>query len=288
MNSRSLITLILSLAGGALDFTSGSLFLMAAPGLFSWTVGLYVFGGAVVLTGILGITSIGMRWVETFGGLMLAYGAIMMVIGWLMYPIPMMVGATLSSIGMFAVGILMIASGTLMSLKPRMEMHEMQSRRSIRPMVFIASLVVVGLLGFGLGSYYAQAGGGQGATTMAGNSQYSGSPMSEELSLSKFDFTNTTVVKVTILNTGTSPLTITKLLFNMNDVTPSRYTSCIANLTISADVPLTMPMDSQTECRLSFAVSGVRTGLDYPVRIVTASGTQFVFSLTAGATNLGM
>lgn len=271
-----------------MDFTSGSLFLMTDPNLSSWTVGLYVFGGVVVLTGILGITSIGTRWMETFGGLMLAYGAIMIVIGWLMYPIPMMVGATLSSIGMFAVGILMIASGTFMSLKPGMGMHEMRSRRSIRPVVFIASLVVVGLLGFGLGSYYAQAGGGQGATTMAGNDQHSGSPMTEELSLAKFDFTNTTVVKVTILNTGTSPFTITKILFNMNDVTPSRYTTCIANLTNSADVPLTMPMDSQTECRLSFAVSGVRTGLDYPIRIVTASGTQFVFSLTAGATNLGM
>ncbi|MBI3022932.1 MAG: hypothetical protein HYY68_04295, partial [Thaumarchaeota archaeon] len=70
-----------------MDFTSGSLFLMTGPSLSSWTVGLYVFGGVVVLTGILGITSIGTRWMETFGGLMLAYGAIMIVIGWLMYPI---------------------------------------------------------------------------------------------------------------------------------------------------------------------------------------------------------
>lgn len=282
MNFRSLVALLLSLAGGALDFTSGSLFLMADPGLSSRIVGLYAFGGVVVLTGILGNTSIGTRRMETFGGLMLAYGAIMMVIGWLMYPIPMMAGATLSSIGMFAVGILMITSGTVMFLKPGMEMHEMQSPQSIRPIVFIASLVVVGLLGFGLGAYYIQ------PATMSGNNQHSGSPMTEELSLSKFDFTNTTVVKMTILNSGTSPLTITKILFNMIDVTPNRYTSCISNLTNAPDVPLTMPMDSQTECKLSLAVSSVRTGLDYPVRIVTASGTQFVFSLTAGATNLGM
>ena len=271
-----------------MDFVSGSLFLMADPRLSAWTVGLYFFGGVVVLTGILGITSIGMRWMETFGGLMLAYGAIMIVIGWLMNPIPMLVGATLASLGMFAVGILMIASGTFMSLKPGMGIQEMQSRRSIRPMVFIASLVVVGLLGFGLGSYYAQAGGGQGAATMSGNNQDSGSPMTEELSLSKFDFTKPTVVEMWVLNTGTSPLTISKILFNMVDVTPSQFTSCIANLTKTANVPLTMPMDGQTECRLSFAVSGVMTGLDYPVRIVTTSGIQFVFSLTAGATNLTM
>ena len=189
---------------------------------------------------------------------------------------------------MFAVGILMIGSGTFMSLKPGMGIQEMQSRRSIRPMVFIASLVVVGLLGFGLGSYYAQAGGGQRAATMSGNNQDSGSPMTEELSLSRFDFTNLTVVKMTVLNTGTSPLTISKILFNMVDVTPSHFTSCIANLTNSVNVPLTMPMDGQTECRLSFAVSGARTGSEYPVRIVTTSGTQFVFSFTAGATNLTM
>ncbi len=288
MNSRSLIALVLSLAGGALDFTSGSLFLMANSSLSSWTVGLYVLGGVVVLTGVLGITSIGMRWMETFGGLMLAYGAIMIVIGWLMYPIPMLVGATLSSIGMLAVGTLMIASGSFMSLKPAIGMNGMKTRQSIRPIVFIVSLVAVGLLGFGLGSYYSLAAGGNVATTMAGNNQHSGSPMTEELSLSRFDFTNTTVVKLTILNTGTSPLTITKILFNMIDVTPSHYTSCIANLTKSPDVPLTMLMDSQTECGLSFAVSGVSPGTDYPVRIVTASGTQYVFSLTAGATNVTM
>lgn len=271
-----------------MDFTSGSLFLMADRSLFAWTVGLYVLGGVVVLTGVLGITSIGMRWMETFGGLMLAYGAIMIIIGWLMYPIPMMVGATVSSIGMLAVGILMIASGTFMSLKPAIGMNGMQTRRSVRPIVFIASLVVVGLLGFGLGSYYSQAAGGQGATAMGGNNQHSGSPMTEELSLSKFDFTNLTVVKMTVLNTGTSPLTITKILFNMIDVTPSRYTSCITDLTNSADIPLTMPMNSQTECRLSFAVSGVSPGTDYPVRIMTATGVQFVFFLTAGATNVTM
>lgn len=141
---------------------------MADRSLSSWTVGLYVLGGVVVLTGVLGITSIGMRWMETVGGLMLAYGAIMIVIGWLMYPIPMMVGATVSSIGMLAVGILMIASGTFMSLKPAIGMNGMQSPRSIRPIVFIASLVVVGLLGLGIGSYYSQAAGGQGATTMGG------------------------------------------------------------------------------------------------------------------------
>ncbi len=271
-----------------MDFTSGSLFLIAGRSLSSLTVGLYVLGGVVVLTGVLGITSIGMRWMETFGGLMLAYGAIMIVIGWLMYPIPMMVGATVSSIGMFVVGILMIASGTFMSLKPAIGMNGMKTRQSIRPIVFIASLVVVGLLGFGLGSYYSQAAGGQGTTTMGGNNQHSGSPMTEELSLSKFDFTNLTLVKMTVLNTGTSPLTITRILFNMIDVTPSRYTSCIANLTNSADIPLTMPMNSQTECRLSFAVSGVSLGTDYSIRIVTASGTQYVFSLTAGGTSVTM
>ncbi len=123
---------------------------------------------------------------------------------------------------------------------------------------------------------------------MGGNNQHSVSPMAEELSLSKFDFTNLTVVKMTVLNTGTSPLTITRILFNMIDVTPSRYTSCIANLTNSADIQLTMPMNSQTECRLSFAVSGVSLGTDYPIRIVTASGTQYVFSLAAGGTSVTM
>lgn len=112
--------------------------------------------------------------------------------------------------------------------------------------------------------------------------------MTEELSLSKFDFTNLTVVKMTVLNTGTSPLTITKILFNMIDVTPIRYTSCITNVINSANIPLTIPMNSQAECRLSFAVSGVSLGTDYPIRIVTASGAQYVFSLTGGATNLTM
>jgi hypothetical protein len=262
---------------------------MADPRLSSWTIGLSIFGGVVVLTGILSITPIAMRRMETFGGLMLAYGAVMIGIGWLMHSIPMMMGANLSSIGMYFIGIAMVASGLSMSLKPGMGMQDMQSRRGIRPVVFIASLVVIGLLGFGLGSIYNQSPAGQGgATTMTGSGQHSGSSMIEELSLSKFDFTNLTLAKITITNTGSSPLTITRISFNGTDVTPSNYFSCIANLTQSNNVPLTMPMSRQTECRLFFGVSGVHAGTDYPIRIVTASGVQFVFFVTAGGTTVSM
>jgi len=281
--------LLLSLVGGAVDFASASLFLMGGSRFSTWSLGLFAFGGIIIVTGIIGITSLGIRRMEILGGLMFAYGEIMLAIGWLMYPIPMIFGATLSSVGMFIVGASMVASGFFMSLRKGMGMNGMQSQGSVRPTIFIASLVVVGLLGFGIGSIYNQSATGQNGmtTTMTGNRQ-SGSSMSEELSLTRFDFTNLTLVKLTITNTGSSPLTITRISFNGTDVTPNSYLSCIVSLASSSNVPLTTAMGGQTQCRLSFPVFGVSAGTDYPIRIVTASGTQFVFFVTAGGTTVGM
>lgn len=133
MNLRSIVGLVLSLAGAALDFSTGYLILQNqlmtttdnmgmvvtqynASSLF-WGLGLLALGVLLIATGFLSLTAIRMKRMGLFGSLMAAYGMIMLLVGYLMYSglTPIMQGSMISSLGMFLLGVLMIASGVLMS-----------------------------------------------------------------------------------------------------------------------------------------------------------------------------
>lgn len=141
MNNLSLSGLILALVGGVLDFYSGASIyqnamnhatttivtgmhgtVMTGPINLTWPLILFSLGILIIVTGIAGATSIGMRRMPVFGGLMIVYGAVMVSIGWLMYSgvAPTMTtgsmfsSSVVSGVAMFAVGVLMAINGTLM------------------------------------------------------------------------------------------------------------------------------------------------------------------------------
>ncbi len=114
----------LSFAGAALDFTSGSLISVSQSGLdmmhtettsgLVWTIVLYSLGALLALTGILSLTSLGMKRMQTFGGFMVAYGVVMLGLGGLMFSIQLMQSPILLGGGMLIVGALMILNASVM------------------------------------------------------------------------------------------------------------------------------------------------------------------------------
>jgi hypothetical protein len=125
----------LGIAGAVLDFYSGSTFLSLSMSTTTmmgattthynaaaqdWGISLLALGGVLVITAALNVTSLRMKHMGLFGALMIGYGLIMFIVGTLMYSgvTPAMTQqftTLISSLGMFAVGALMIGNGALMS-----------------------------------------------------------------------------------------------------------------------------------------------------------------------------
>lgn len=111
---------ILSLVGGLLDFASGAMVLAegmhpemgALAGAYTPLLGilLLVLGAAVVVTGVASIMMIGMMRMRLFRALMMAYGIVMLPVGWAMLNGTMY----FYGYGMLAVGALMVVNGLTM------------------------------------------------------------------------------------------------------------------------------------------------------------------------------
>jgi hypothetical protein len=120
---------ILGLIGGVLDFASASLLLLGGSGgmmnesqvpSYVWAAILIVLGTAVILTSILSVGTIGIRFARVFSVLMVTYGLIMVGIGAAMstgYIVATGV-SVIYSLGMLLVGAGMIANGVMMSRSP--------------------------------------------------------------------------------------------------------------------------------------------------------------------------
>ena len=120
-----------------MDFAAGTAILqssmMPAPMMttavsqaaLAWAVVLYSLGAILVVTGILGVSSAGMRRMRGIGSLMLLYGIVMIGVGALMFGgyAPTMGNLVLSSAGMLVVGVLMILNGGMMCRSSPMPMQ---------------------------------------------------------------------------------------------------------------------------------------------------------------------
>ncbi len=130
-----MVSLVLSVIGAVLNLVSGTSILAMASvpiagnmgmmppgsGITMWALLLYGLGGLLIVTGVLGVTHVGMSRMRTFGGIMVVYGVVMLIIGGSMFMgiTPVMQGA-ISSMGMLLVGLAMIVNGTLMATRPKM------------------------------------------------------------------------------------------------------------------------------------------------------------------------
>ena len=107
---------LLGIAGSLLDFYSGYQLLgqggMAGPSR-AWGIGILLLGSALALTTIAVYPRTKSRHMSDFGFLMVAYGAVMLFIGFMMYSgeVSMMQGGVASGLGMILVGALMLANG---------------------------------------------------------------------------------------------------------------------------------------------------------------------------------
>ena len=127
------IGFILAIAGAVLDFNSSYSFFMGSEVTTSsmgvtimrynnssidWGVVFAVLGAALTCTAVANISSVGMRRMSLFGGLMIIYGVVMLALSFLMYsgitPMMQQNSLVISSVGMFIVGALMCANGWLM------------------------------------------------------------------------------------------------------------------------------------------------------------------------------
>lgn len=122
---------ILGLVGGLLDFASASFLLIGQNGStgmmnegpipsYLWAALLVLLGSVVILTSVLSVVSIGIRFARVFALLMIAYGVIMMIVGAGMTTGYIMSGdvATIYSYGMIIVGGAMVVNGIMMSRNP--------------------------------------------------------------------------------------------------------------------------------------------------------------------------
>jgi hypothetical protein len=73
---------VLGLIGGLLDFASASLILVGPGGNYGWAALLIVLGAAVVATSVLSVGTLGFKFARIFSYLMVAFGIIMLLIGW--------------------------------------------------------------------------------------------------------------------------------------------------------------------------------------------------------------
>jgi hypothetical protein len=116
---------ILGLVGGALDFISGtSIFMGSMPGgsvmaspmgvpNIVWVDGLYILGGAVLVTTFLSVSSVMMS-MKLSRALMVTYGVVMLIVGWAMSSGTALMMTPVFGYAMVVVGVLMIANGSLM------------------------------------------------------------------------------------------------------------------------------------------------------------------------------
>lgn len=120
---------ILGLIGGVLDFASASLLLLGGSGSmmqegpvpdYVWAAILVVVGTAVIVTSILSVGTIGVRFLRVFSLLMVVYGLIMVAIGGAMSAgyISMTGFSVVYSLGMLLVGAGMVANGITMVRNP--------------------------------------------------------------------------------------------------------------------------------------------------------------------------
>jgi len=122
---------MVGIIGGILDFASATTLLtsptqpatMGATGTsldIPLILLLYLLGAAVILTSIFSIMSIGFRFGRWFSILMIVYGGVMMVLGWLMTAGSMQGTAevALYGYGMLLVGALMLVNGGMMARTP--------------------------------------------------------------------------------------------------------------------------------------------------------------------------
>ena len=130
--TTALLGLALALAGAALDFYSSYEILsypaMAADAMWMaegtlsgtvWGVGLAVLGVLLVATAAAGLSSLGAGRMARFGVAMAVYGAVMLLVGAAMGAgiSPAMQTASITGLGMLAVGALMVANGAMMLRK---------------------------------------------------------------------------------------------------------------------------------------------------------------------------
>jgi hypothetical protein len=134
-NSLLVSGFVLGVAGAVLDFYSGSTFLSLSMSTTTmmgvttthyntiaqdWGIFLLGLGGVLAITAVLNATSLGMKQMKLFGGLMMSYGVVMLVVGALMYsgvtPVMAQQFTTLiSGFGMFGMGVLMVVNGVFMA-----------------------------------------------------------------------------------------------------------------------------------------------------------------------------
>ena len=122
-----LVGVVLGVLGAALDFYSA--YRLAAPEISTmggmpaysssgtaWGVGLAALGVLLLVTAAAGASSLGEGRMGLFGGLMVAFGSIMLLVGAAMGlgVSPSMQTAAFAGLGMLAVGVLMVANGSVM------------------------------------------------------------------------------------------------------------------------------------------------------------------------------
>lgn len=116
---------ILGLVGGLLDFISGTnIFIGSMPGgsimaspmgvpNIVWVDGLYILGGAVLVTAFLSVSSYAASMMVS-RALMVTYGIVMLIVGWAMAAGTSLMTTPVYGYGMIVLGVLMVANGALM------------------------------------------------------------------------------------------------------------------------------------------------------------------------------
>jgi hypothetical protein len=125
--TMALVALALGLAGAALDFYS-SYEIMSYPattmGMASgvavsgtiWVAGLTALGVLLVATAVASLSSFGASRMALFGGMMVVYGVVMLLVGATMGAgmSPAMQTSSFTGLGMLMVGAAMVANGSMM------------------------------------------------------------------------------------------------------------------------------------------------------------------------------
>ena len=138
-NSSNVTGFIFGLAGALLDFASAYLIIAQSvtmtqngmgmtlteytnPSGIIWGVGLAALGIVLIVTAFVSLSSLSRKRMVTIGRLMFAYGIVMLLVGTSMLSglTPMMAGSVPSSLGMFAIGVLMIFNGIAMGRSHKM------------------------------------------------------------------------------------------------------------------------------------------------------------------------
>ncbi len=119
--------------------------------------------------------------------------------------------------------------------------------------------------------------------TLAGNlTKSGGSQVTEQISMDAYNFQGSTLT-VYLRNTGTSSANLTSIYFNGVPVTTFTFTASAGCLPASSAVYNNCPAGGTTA--LAFTPSPApSSGTSNSVKIVTANGAQFTYSVVAGQT----